>query len=62
MEMYVHSLKTCEGVHVSAEVTVLQRTSDGKLIVDYKGTKCMAIYNPFAGIYFADDIYSVIND
>lgn len=62
MEMYVHSLKTYEGVHVLAEVIVLEYRLDSSLVVNYKGTRCIAIYNPFNGCHFADDLYGVISE
>ena len=31
-------------------------------IVEYRGVKCTAIYNPFMCCYYADDIYGVIDD
>ena len=27
---------------------------------EYNGVKCHAIFNPFAGRYFVDDVYGVI--
>lgn len=44
------------------EVTVLDKRQDGNLttyIVDYKGTKCTAIFNCLQG-YYADDIYGKV--
>ena len=48
-ECYIHSLKQGE-IHVLGEATIL------KCI----GVKCHAIFNPFAGRYFVDDVYGVI--
>ena len=31
-------------------------------IVEYRGVKCTAIYNPFTCCYYADDVYGVIDD
>ena len=47
------------------EVTVLDRRQDGSqtvYIVDYKGVKCTAIYNPFSNAYYADDKYGIIKE
>lgn len=40
------------------EITVLDERMDGQqkiYIVDYRGVKCTAIFNPFTGSYYADD-------
>ena len=47
------------------EITVLDSRQDGAqtvYIVDYKGVKCTAIYNLFAGTYYADDKYGIIKE
>ena len=42
-------------------VTVLEEKR-GYYIVDYKGKKCTAIFNVFAGCLYVDDIYGVIKE
>ena len=47
------------------EITVLDSRQDGAqtvYIVDYKGLKCTAIYNPFSNAYYADDKYGIIKE
>ena len=47
------------------EVTVLDSRQDGAQtvdIVDYKGVKCTALYNPFSNAYYADDKYGIIKE
>lgn len=42
------------------EITVLEKIEDAKqpyYIVDYKGSRCTAIFNWFTCSYYADDIY-----
>lgn len=43
-----------------AEVTIISKKSDNDVIVDYKGVRCTAIYNIFAGCYYVDDIYGIV--
>ena len=46
-------------------VTVLEVKKDGIqtfFIVDYKGIKCTAIFNPFVCEYYADDKYGIIKE
>ena len=31
-------------------------------IVDYRGVKCSAIFNPFNRTYYADNVYGRINE
>ena len=47
------------------EITVMDSRQDGAqtvYIVDYKGVKCTAIYNPFSSAYYADDKYGIIKE
>ena len=42
------------------EITVLDMKENGRqtiYIVDYRGVKCSAIFNPFNCTYYADDVY-----
>ena len=54
----VHSKKTIE------EVTLIERTPFGNdfACITKDGVKCSAIYNCFTGLYYADDLYGVIED
>ena len=63
------SFKTQAHIHslggAMDEVTVLDSRQDGAqtvYIVDYKGVKCTAIYNPFSNAYYADDKYGIIKE
>jgi hypothetical protein len=48
------------------EITVLQEhymfghKINNSYIVDYKGTKCTAIFNCFVGEYYADDKFGIV--
>lgn len=42
------------------EITVLQQVDDNDYLVDYKGVKCHAIFNPFVCEYYTDDLYTVV--
>ena len=60
-ECYIHSLKQGE-THVLGEATILKRIGDNDYLAEYNGVKCHAIFNPFAGRYFVDDVYGVIRN
>jgi len=58
---YVHSLKDLQtDANHMAEVAIISKDGDNNIVVEYKGKKCTAIYNIFAGAYFVDDVYGVI--
>lgn len=44
------------------EITVLQQVGDNDYLVDYKGVKCHAIFNPFVCEYYADDLYTIAKE
>lgn len=64
---YIYSLNRGKlRPEVMDEITILEERQDdrhGKFyIVDYKGVKCTAIFNPFVCAYFADDIYGIVKE
>lgn len=59
-QAHIHSL---DGA--TDEITVLDETVNGRqvtYIVDYRGVKCTAIFNPFTCTYYADDKYGIIKE
>ena len=42
------------------EVTIISENGCNDVIVDYRGIRCTAIYNPSVCCYYADDIYGII--
>ena len=60
--VYIHSLKDKEtDTNVFGEAEVLEYIDDNNVIAEYNGVKCKAIFNPFVGRYFVDDIYGSID-
>lgn len=55
--MHIHSL----GGELR-EATIVEKVGDNKYIADYNGVKCSAIFNPFVGEFYVDDIYGIIKD
>lgn len=51
----VHSLKDVD------DVTILEKIGDNQYVAEYNGTRCTAIFNPFSGLYYVDDIYGVLS-
>ena len=52
----VHSLKS------HSEVTILHNMNNNDIIAEYNGTRCTAIFNPFVGEFYVDDLYGVLPD
>lgn len=41
---------------------IVKKVGDNQYIADYRGTLCTAIFNPFTGLYYVDDIYGIVGD
>ena len=42
------------------EATIIRKTADNVYLAEYNGVKCTAIFNPFVGTYFVDDMFGTI--
>ncbi len=57
---YIHSLKDQEhDRNVLGEAEIIKRIGDNLYLAEYRGVRCTAIFNPFAGAYFVADVYGV---
>lgn len=52
----VHSLNS------KAEVTILEKVGDNDYRAEYQGKVCTAIFNPFVGLYYVNDVYGVVSE
>jgi hypothetical protein len=60
---YIHSLKDKKtDIHVLGEAEIIEHIDNNNIIALYNGIKCRAIFNPFVGRYFVDDIYGKIKN
>ena len=60
VEAYIHSLKDkANDRHVLGEAEIIQNLGDNLYLAEYNGVRCMAIFNPFVGRYFVDDVYGI---
>ena len=58
VEAYIHSLKDHENNrHVLREAEIIRNIGSNLYLAEYKGTCCTAIFNPFEGRYFVDDVF-----
>lgn len=63
VEAYIHSLK--DRVHdrnVLGEVEIIRQIGDNLYLTEYNGVRCTAIFNPFVGRYYVDDVYGVLKE
>ncbi len=61
VKAYIHSLKDKENDrHVLGEAEIIKSIGNNLYLAEYNGVRCTAIFNPFAGRYFVDDVYGII--
>ena len=63
VEAFIHSLK--DHVHdrnVLGKAEIIKKIGDNLYLAEYNGTRCTAIFNPFVGRYFVDDVYGLYID
>ena len=60
-ECYIHSLKQGE-THVLGIANILEKTGDNEYLAEYNGVKCRAMFNPYVGRYFVDDVYGIVRE
>lgn len=58
-ECYIHSLKQGEK-YVLGEARIIKRLGDNDYLAEYNGVRCHAIFNPFVGKFFVDDVYGIV--
>ena len=51
----IHSLEEID------EASIISHNGDNSYIAEYKGKRCTAIYNPFVGMFYVDDLNEVLD-
>jgi len=60
VEAYIHSLEDKEhNRHILGEAEIIKSIRDNLYLAEYNGIRCTAIFNPFVGRYFVDDVYGI---
>ena len=60
VQAYIHSLKDLEhNRSVLGEAEIIRKIGDNMSLAEYNGVRCTAIYNPFVGRYYVDDVYGL---
>lgn len=63
VKAYINSLKDREhNRHVLGEVEIIKSIGDNQYLAEYNGVKCTAIFNPFVGGYFVDDVFGILKE
>lgn len=61
VKAYIHSLKDREhDRHVLGDAEIICRIDDNQYLAEVNGVRCSAIFNPFTGTYFVDDVYGIL--
>lgn len=61
VKAYIHSLEDKEHHrHVLDEAEIVKRIEGNQYLAEYRGVRCTAIFNPFAGAFFVDDVFGVV--
>ncbi len=61
VEAYIHSLKDMEhDRNVLGEAEIIKSIGDNLYLAEVNGVYCTAIFNPFVGRYFVDDVYGIV--
>ena len=62
VKAYIHSLKDHRNNHhVLGDAEIIKCIGDNLYLAEVNGVQCTAIFNPFAGAYFADDVYGIVD-
>lgn len=58
---YIHSLK--DKIHdrnVLGEAEIIKKIGNNQYLATYNGVRCTAIFNPFTGRYYVDDVFGIL--
>ena len=62
VKAYIHSLKDqANNCHVLGEAEIIRSIGDNLYLAEVNGVRCTAIFNPFAGRYYVDDVYGIVD-
>lgn len=60
VQAYIHSLKDLgHDRSVLGEAEIIRKIGDNLYLAEYNSVRCTAIYNPFVGRYYVDDVYGL---
>ena len=60
VDAYIHSLKDHKNNrHMLGKAEIIECIGDNLYLAEYNGVRCTAIFNPFTGRYYVDDVYGI---
>lgn len=61
VKAYIHSLKDRKNDrHVLGDAEIICQIGDNLYLAEVNDIRCTAIFNPFTGAYYVDDVYGII--
>lgn len=60
MELNMKITAKIRSLNTFDTVTVKEKIGNNQFLVNYRGTGCIAMFNPFEGVYYVDDIYGIL--
>ncbi len=61
VKAFIHSLKDKENDrHVLGEAEIIRKIGDNLYLAEYRSVQCTAVFNPFTGRYFVDNVYGIM--
>lgn len=60
MSMDIKTNAKIRSLNSIEKVTIKEKIGNNQFLVDYKGIACVAMFNPFEGMYYVDDIYGTL--
>lgn len=62
MKMNLKTVALIYSINQPAEVTIKEMVGNNKYLAEYEGNLCAAMFNPFVGMYYVDDINGRITE
>lgn len=56
MKMNMKTVALIYSLNAPAEVTIIEMVGNNKYLAEYKNHVCAAMFNPFTGTFFVDDV------
>lgn len=60
MSMDIKTNAKIRSLNSIEKVTIREKVGNNQYLVDFRGTACVAMFNPFEGMYYVDDIYGAL--
>lgn len=58
----IETIAMVHSLNARAEVTITEKVGDNDYRANYNGKTCTAIFNPFVGMFYVDDVYGIVKE